>query len=88
MEIECSNSTDFEMEHQSSGENIDIADCIMVEVPYSIESNEFLGRHLVAQRNISQGEMIIYEKPLGKTIFMKRKGSLWSTGFCSSWFKP
>jgi hypothetical protein len=65
MEIEFSTSADCEMEHQTSGDSFDVTDCVMAELPYTVETNETLGRHLVAQRNIEQGEMIISEKPLG-----------------------
>ena len=48
------------------GDPSDPGDCVMAELPYSIEENETLGRHLVAQRNLEQGELILSEKPIGK----------------------
>ena len=52
---------DFDMEHAA-----DSNDCVMAELPYSIEESPLLGRHLVAQRNLDRGELILCEKPIGK----------------------
>ena len=59
---------DFEMEHVASSADLtnEIGDCVMAELPYSIEEDSTLGRHLVAQRNLEKGELILCEKPIGR----------------------
>jgi hypothetical protein len=37
----------------------------MMELAYSVEESALLGRHLVAQRNLEKGELILNEKPIG-----------------------
>ena len=39
----------------------------MAEANFAIELDEKKGRVLVAKRTLDQGELILHEKPLGKT---------------------
>ncbi len=63
---------DFEMvEHVAVVNNADVdivvepTDSVMDELAYTIEESEKLGRHLVAQKNLEKGELILWEKPIG-----------------------
>ena len=51
---------DFEMD-----QSVDSNDFVMAELPFSVEDTPLLGRHLLAQRNLGRGELILSEKPTG-----------------------
>ena len=51
---------DFEMD-----QSVDSNDFVMAELPFSVEDTPLLGRHLLAQRNLGRGELILCEKPTG-----------------------
>jgi len=44
---------------------VEATDSVMDELAYTIEESEKLGRHLVAQKNLEKGELILWEKPIG-----------------------
>ena len=44
---------------------VEATDSVMDELAYTIEESETLGRHLVAQKNLERGELILWEKPIG-----------------------
>ena len=57
---------DFEMD-----QSVDSNDFVMAELPFSVEDTPLLGRHLLAQRNLGRGELILCEKPTGTKFVSK-----------------
>ena len=62
---------DFEMD-----QSVDSNDFVMAELPFSVEDTPLLGRHLVAQRNLDRGELILCETPTGIDCDFHRSQSL------------